>query len=117
MTSGPVTPARSSRVCRSVAIWSPSCGCGEGSLRPRPARSYTQTRVCVATAGAIHPQAARGSPEARLENDGGFTGSGAGQVQSVVAHVDELPGQRFCGCLVDGLRDGVDTRRRRRRRR
>ena len=62
MTSGPVTPARSSRVCRSVAIWSPSCGVGEGSLRPRPARSYTQTRVCAATVGSIHPQAAEVSP-------------------------------------------------------
>src|SRR4051812_43128428 len=39
-------------MCRSRADSTPSCGCGADSLQPRPARSYTQTRVVGAMSGA-----------------------------------------------------------------
>jgi len=52
---------------------------------------------------------ATGSPEAWFQNHGGFAASRAGQLQMVIAHVDELPGQGLGGCLVDLLRHGVDA--------
>src|SRR3954453_4492690 len=61
-TYGPGTWARVSRVWRSVAICAPSGGLAAGSLQPRPARSYTQTLLSRATAGAINPSDAAEPP-------------------------------------------------------
>jgi hypothetical protein len=54
--------AWSSRVWRSVVVWTASCGPSAGSLQPRPARSSTQTLVSRARTGAIHPIAGRPHP-------------------------------------------------------
>ena len=94
-------------MCRSVATCTPSWGWRAESLQPRPARSYTHTRVEVATSGAI--QAAiigDGFAEPGLEHDRRAAGTGAADVQPVAADVDETTGHGRCR-RVAGLAVGL----------
>jgi hypothetical protein len=43
-------------------MWAPSCGPSVASLQPRPARSYTQTLLSRATAGAVQPRSEEAAP-------------------------------------------------------
>jgi hypothetical protein len=61
-TYGPSSPALMSSVCRSAAACRPSGACVESSVQPCPARSYAQTRVVWATAGAMRLQDEENSP-------------------------------------------------------
>src|SRR3954469_141059 len=61
-TYGPSSPALMSSVGRSAAACRPSGACVESSVQPCPARSYAQTRVVWATAGAMWLQDEENSP-------------------------------------------------------
>src|SRR3954467_10001398 len=87
-TYGPSSPALMSSVGRSAAACRPSGACVESSVQPCPARSYAQTRVVWATAGAMRLQDEKNFPQPALQNDGGAARAGAVQVEPCGAATD-----------------------------
>ena len=65
-------------------------GSGPGSLQPRPARSYAQTRVDVAIWGWTAPQSSENAPKPASSTTVGLPCPDAVQVQAVAADIHQL---------------------------